>query len=74
MCAYSGHVALNNGVTGYHDIWHAMLQVRKGGVGKVPSKTSAYRKVPECRHVGGVVDGGSGLIIHAGRALYAAAS
>ncbi|CAM9215633.1 unnamed protein product, partial [Hapterophycus canaliculatus] len=26
VCGSSGHVALNHGVTGYHDIWHAMLQ------------------------------------------------
>lgn len=28
VCADSGQVAINHGVTGYHDIWHAMLQVR----------------------------------------------
>eukprot|EP00752_Nemacystus_decipiens_P004767 g4338.t2 len=27
VCSDSGHVAINHGVTGYHDIWHAMLQV-----------------------------------------------
>ncbi|CAB1107987.1 unnamed protein product [Ectocarpus sp. CCAP 1310/34] len=27
VCTDSGHVALNDGVTGYHDIWHALLQV-----------------------------------------------
>ncbi|CAM9483745.1 unnamed protein product, partial [Ectocarpus fasciculatus] len=26
VCTDSGHVALNDGVTGYHDIWHALLQ------------------------------------------------
>eukprot|EP00903_Cladosiphon_okamuranus_P008160 g7859.t1 len=27
VCANSGQVAINHGLTGYHNIWHAMLQV-----------------------------------------------
>lgn len=31
-CTDAGYVALNHGLTGYHDLWHAMLQVKgKGG-------------------------------------------
>lgn len=28
VCENSGQAAVNHGLTGYHDIWHAMLQVR----------------------------------------------
>ena len=28
VCANSGQIAINHGLTGYDDIWHAMLQVR----------------------------------------------
>lgn len=32
VCSDAGYVALNHGLTGYHDVWHAMLQVKgKGG-------------------------------------------
>lgn len=40
-CEDAGRVALNHGVTGYHDIWHAMLQVRV----QPQQKTSAASKI-----------------------------
>lgn len=46
VCGDSGHVALNHGVTGYHDIWHAMLQVREVDSGDIPGQAVERRKLP----------------------------
>lgn len=43
VCAKSGHAAINHGLTGYHDIWHAMLQVR--GTTYSPAEEGLYHTI-----------------------------
>lgn len=50
VCADLGQVTINHGLTGYHDIWHAMLQVR--GANKVLVLFSDQCKNKPITHVG----------------------